>query len=362
MSNYTILIICEGEKTEPLFFQSISDELIDGKYNNDIRKVILRIAPEPIIEEEDFLNVEIKHKHKRNKRQTKKVTSIDNDLEEIKILSGKPPLRWVLTAKEQLKTGEYDEVWTVFDNDEHPAKKEAFEEAKNKVKGKEVNIAYSSRSFEYYLLVHFERIYKKFTNTDCKLDSDTFIRCGTNKYPENDCKGVECINGYAQIKNYWLNTDKKNTKKSVSTYSLIKNNLKTGFINSEWIRYKSNIDEKEIPIYNRNPYLSVDKLVRRLIDCENNYIWLHRIDEYNNGVINVKIDNNTITVTNISNKTIIFPESSVCVINESKIELNKREIIYVNGSFEINISDYNSNYYWFKIEYEKDVIMFENEA
>jgi hypothetical protein len=360
MSYYTILIICEGEKTEPLFFNSINDELIDGKYNNDIRKVNLRIAPEPVIEKDVVSNV--KHKHKRKKRTTNKVDSIDQKEEKIKILSGKPPLRWVLTAKEQLKIGAYDEVWVVFDNDDHPARLEAFKEAKKKVKGKEVNIAYSSRSFEYYLLVHFEKTFMKFSNTDCKLDSNTFIRCGNNKYPEYDCNGEKCINGYAQIKSYWNNTDDENTKNSESTYSIIKNKLKTGFVNSEWIRFKSNIAEGQLPIYDRNPYLSIDLLVKRLVDDENNYIWISRISEQDIGTINIKIDNNTISITNISSKTIIFPASSICAIRETTICLNNREIIEINDSLEIDISAYNSNYYWFKIEYEKYIIMFENEA
>ncbi len=366
MSNYTILIICEGEKTEPLFFNSIRDELIDGKYNNNIRKITLKIAPEPHPEDENETSTIVRHKPKRKKRRTKKVSSIDNDETEINILSGQPPLRWVLTAKENLKNGAYDEVWAVFDSDNHPAKQEAFDEADKEVNGKKVNIAYSSRSFEYYLLLHFEKIYNKFNNTDCKQNllnnKDKFVRCGTNIYPEFDCNGEKCINGYAQTSHYWNNSDIDNTKKSKSTFLLIKDRLVQGFINSSWIRYKSDILENKIAIYDRNPYTSLDLLVKNLTDDKNNYIWISINEEYITDKIRVKIKNKHIVITNISNKTIIFKESSIFAIFKSSISLNQRRIMNIEEDLCIDISKYISKGFWFKIEHENHILMIENEA
>lgn len=48
-SKYTILIICEGENTEPLFFNSIRDKIKDNKIN--IGEVELTLRPEPKTED-----------------------------------------------------------------------------------------------------------------------------------------------------------------------------------------------------------------------------------------------------------------------------------------------------------------------
>ena len=50
-SKHTILIICEGESTEPLFFNSIKDEILSGTY--DINAVI-NIRPEPREEDSEI--------------------------------------------------------------------------------------------------------------------------------------------------------------------------------------------------------------------------------------------------------------------------------------------------------------------
>ena len=64
----------------------------------------------------------------------------------------------------------YDEVWVFFDKDGHPKAKEAFEMARiTEIDGKKINIAFSSRCFEYYLLLHFERKHPEFHNPVCFL-------------------------------------------------------------------------------------------------------------------------------------------------------------------------------------------------
>ena len=62
----------------------------------------------------------------------------------------------------------YDEVWVFFDKDGHPKAKEAFEMARiTEIDGKKINIAFSSRCFEYYLLLHFEPLYRAFEKSEC---------------------------------------------------------------------------------------------------------------------------------------------------------------------------------------------------
>lgn len=80
-SKYVIRIICEGEKTEPLFFTSLCDKLIDGSY--DTGNWDVRTIPQPDIPEEKTLVTNrgwYKRKRKRQKAKLNhtKQKSMDN--------------------------------------------------------------------------------------------------------------------------------------------------------------------------------------------------------------------------------------------------------------------------------------------
>ena len=211
-SKYVIRIICEGEKTEPLFFTSLCDKLIDGSYDTGNWNV--RTIPQPDIPEENTL-VTNRGWYKKKKKKTRGKTQPHNAE-----VNGQPPLSWVLLARKKLTEG-VDEAWAVFDKDEHPAKMEAFEEAGKVIDGKVIHIAFSSRSFEYYLLLHFEYVYHSFVATECgeRVDGKKVLyHCMANDASKKSCKGDLCINGYARSKKYW-----KETKTSESTFPLSKN-------------------------------------------------------------------------------------------------------------------------------------------
>ena len=128
------------------------------------------------------------------KGKKRKVKTGGNELAE-ETIAGVPPLKWVLYARKILSEG-VDESWAVYDKDEHPKHEEAFVEANRIIDGKKVNIAFSSRSFEYYLLLHFEYIYYRFEETECgeRIKGNKHIyECGTGKYPDKDCGGRVCI-------------------------------------------------------------------------------------------------------------------------------------------------------------------------
>jgi len=364
-SPYTILLICEGENTEPNFFKSIRDGIIDKEF--DIGNVKLTIYPEPKIEEEPLSKANVKHKPERKKRKLKKT---DSEIE-IKI-TGAAPLSWVLAGKKELKEGTYDEVWVVFDRDNHPKRKEAFAEAGKEINGKKIKIAFSSRSFEYYLLLHFERKYYKFKKTDCyfkeknkgKKDKKVRVWCGTNKHPELDCFGKVCINGYSHFNNYWSNQENENTKSNFSTFSLIKNTLEKGFINSAWLRNKSDLIENNILKHDRNPYITIDLLVKRLTgnDCfKHQWISLNERVKFKN--IEILVANNQIDITNLNKNKLLIPENSFSVINNNrKIDFGERKIIDKQKNAIYNIKKYFSAGNWFIFTYDKYKIMFEYEA
>ncbi|MGN1232892.1 MAG: RloB family protein [Candidatus Cryptobacteroides sp.] len=251
-SKYVIRIVCEGNKTEPLFFTSLCDIYCKDRDAMDVKTV-----PQPFIPEEEG-PLDTSRGTYRGKRR--KVKAGNKPTEEV-VITGPPPLNWVRYARQLLSEG-VNESWAVYDKDNHPKHEEAFLEANRIIDGKKVNIAFSSRSFEYYLLLHFEYIYRCFNETECgeKLHGKKHIfECGTGKIPEKDCDGEVCINGYARKRGYWLET-----KSSVSTFPLVKDNLVKGMVNACRLREESD-SRTSVPIYERNPYTNVDALVGRLI-------------------------------------------------------------------------------------------------
>lgn len=254
-SNYVIRIVCEGEKTEPLFFTSLCDLYCTDKETLDVRTI-----PQPYIPEDEKLDNASRGNYKGKKRKTK---NGNKPVEEV-VITGVPPLKWVQYARQILSEG-VDESWAVYDKDNHPKHEEAFLEANKEIDGKKVNIAFSSRSFEYYLLLHFEYIYYCFYETECgekQKGKKRIFECGTGKNPEKDCDGKNCINGYARKRGYW-----QETKSSESTFPLVEDNLIKGMVNACRLRAESDARTKE-PVYKRNPYTNVDILVGRLIGKE----------------------------------------------------------------------------------------------
>lgn len=63
-------------------------------------------------------------------------------------------IRVVERAEEERAKAHYDEVWVVFDKDDFP--KDHFDNAINKAKSLDINVAYSNQAFEYWLILHFE--------------------------------------------------------------------------------------------------------------------------------------------------------------------------------------------------------------
>jgi hypothetical protein len=109
-----VLIVCEGKKTEPEYFN------------------------------------EIRIKKRISKDRIKIITS--------KECGGTDPKTIVVCAKEKRKELAkiegliYDEVWCVFDHDDHDKLKEAIDQAK----GNKFNTAFSNPCFELWCLLHFE--------------------------------------------------------------------------------------------------------------------------------------------------------------------------------------------------------------
>ena len=324
-SKYVIRIVCEGDKTEPLFFTSLCDQYCKDTENLDVRTI-----PQPYIPQNEEVDNSSRGSYIGKKRKIKTDgKAADEDI----VIIGAPPLKWVQYARQLLSEG-VDESWAVYDKDKHPKHEEAFAEAGKIIDGKKVNIAFSSRSFEYYLLLHFEYIYHCFNETDCgeRISGKKYIfECGTGKNPANDCTGKTCINGYARIRGYW-----KETKSSESTFHLVKDNLVKGIVNACRLRIESDANSAE-PIYNRNPYTNVDVLVGRLIGKETvNYGCIFEYKEHGFDW-SVMLVEEGLTLTNNKNGIGLFKkgmfviydleEKSRKILNDNRLLLQPNEMI-----------------------------------
>jgi len=260
---YSILIICEGSNTEPNYFKGIKEEIITNEVWTE--GVSIEIRPTPKLEEDDDAPYQSKHKTKRKKRQLRKVNQ-DDDLEDIEEIYKAVPTRYIREAQKGLEDGTFNEAWAIFDKDYHPRHKEAFNLAKNKVNEKEVQIAFSSISFEHWILLHFEKNITAFNKSECKNAKKKVINCGLKLGNKLDCKGSRCISGYLKFKKYLPNYSKKS---QIDLYSLLKDKTKTAISNTSWLRSKIS----GTPIFDLNPYCTVDILVKHLLKIEEENIW-----------------------------------------------------------------------------------------
>ena len=133
-----ILIVCEGEKTEPNYFKSLKKELPRGLVEVDI------------------------------------LGAGANTLSIIKIAKEK--------IKESKKTNmPYDNVWVVFDRDSFPPSD--FDNAISSAKANNFNCAWSNEAFELWYLLHFEFRHTAMSRVDY---SDKLSKYLDEKYKKNN--------------------------------------------------------------------------------------------------------------------------------------------------------------------------------
>lgn len=351
-TKHTILIKCEGENTEPNFFKSIRDSVLSKEY--DIGDVKINIKPEPKSDGVSDDEIEANpHKLKRKTRQTKPASVGAEPVE----INAPLPLKWILEAQKELEDGTCNEAWAVFDHDDHPARREAFEAADKVIKGTTVKLCFSSRSFEYYLLLHFERIFKYFETSECRDKNNIdpkkrnkIIECSTaGKSHIDDCHGQKCIGGYARSKGHWISS-----KDEKSTFSLIKDKLEIGFENSAWLRYASDVLDFDKEIFDRNPYVTVDSLVRRLTGFENTeWIWLKVNSTYTFKDIEIIVDSNKKVYIKYNGTKRFFQKAnsfSEVKSDNSRITFGKHILLNPGETEELNINGENNSWFLFHLD------------
>lgn len=273
-----IVIVCEGSETEAPYFE-------------DLQKVIETCSPDR------FTNIRVvpvnEEKVKRSplrpasKRLLQPEYSYWVQIESSKELYDEnkaQPVRYVREAQLFMENEGYKEAWAVFDHDNFSKRREAFAKA-DEIDN--LHIAFSSISFEEWIISHFERNPKAFFRSQCKDETGQSIKCESN--PTQGCRGVECLASYLRSQGYIEDYDKDGSGLFLS----LKDRLETAMINAAWLRH---LDDR--PVYERNPYTDVDKLVARLLEIGNEYQWV-RIGEsfvYNGSNIIIEHIDDTVRI------------------------------------------------------------------
>lgn len=192
-------------------------------------------------------------------------------------------------AKRELKDGSADFAWVVFDKDNHPGLNQTFIDAARA----EVKIAFSARSFEQWVILHFEKNLTAFAATECKDSQGKPANCGSLVH----CTPHNCLTGHIRRQNFIPAYSKK---KSFDLYTSIFNNTEKALVNAAWLRSKINASINKAPQMpqNLNPYSDVDQLILKLNNRSDKIEWGNTGTDIslNNWTINVIIVNMTLVV------------------------------------------------------------------
>lgn len=174
--------------------------------------------------------------------------SVTVEVREIIKGSKTDPINIVKEAKKSKSN--YDEVWVVFDKDrERDDKNEAAFKIAAKAK---IYVAFSSISFEHWLILHFEKNAFAFQRSDCESRTTRAnpIIC--------ICNGTVCAKTYLKQPGFYPSFEKG---KSL-LYDELKNRNTIAIENAAWLR-KYQSPYKDIHVL--NPYSDVDALLCELL-------------------------------------------------------------------------------------------------
>lgn len=265
----SLVIVCEGTDTEFLYFSDIA-KVVQSEQPE--RFGIIRVVPTPV----EVLEMEAARKACKKKllpgatgkSHPEWLYYVEEDHSQAEYDKNKAlPARFVREAQLFLEDGEFTEAWAIYDKDIHPGHKRALELANMDSR---LHIAYSAYSFEEWILCHFERNSHPYYDSICEEGI-----CGVNNA---GCMGHDCLIGRIRQKGY-IRDFKKNMSGLYAKH--LAQRMPQAMINVAWLRFVGRVHEKELDIklYQRNPYTTIDTLMRYLMSVSEQYEW-HSLNEY----------------------------------------------------------------------------------
>jgi hypothetical protein len=169
-------------------------------------------------------------------------------------------------AKRVIEDGSANFVWIVFDKDNHPRLTETFNDAATAG----VKIAFSSRSFEEWVLMHFQKINTTFNATECKDAAGKATNCGSLVVA--NCAPLNCLTGHIRRQNFIPDYSKK---KTFDLFTSIKQLTEVAVVNAAWLRFQVNasVNTAQPALQTLNPYTDVDQLIFILNDRSDKIEW-----------------------------------------------------------------------------------------
>lgn len=252
-----IVIVCEGSETEAPYFEALKAEVervTPQKY--------AKILVVPIVEEQVRPSASRADKKKRTLKPAERTYWVhQEETPELYDEYCAQPVKYVREAELFMLNDGFLEAWAVFDHDNIDSRhrRKAFELAESV---DNLNIAFSSVAFEEWILAHFERNPKSFEKAQCK-ERGKAIDCG--KDPDVGCDGNRCLAGYLR-KQLYLPDYQKNDR---TLFDTLRSQFEMAQINAAWLRHL-----EDGPVYERNPYTDVDKLVARMLEVHTEYEWV----------------------------------------------------------------------------------------
>lgn len=296
-----IVIVCEGSTTEYNYILEVCD------YAKALGKlpftnfVILPANEKPI---------------SRNPNRKKQRRHLMGDKDEYTYYSKKDtcenyekyrgqPTRYLREAQLFIEEDGYVEGWAIYDKDKHTDHSGAAELLGNDSR---LNVAFSSYSFEEWLLCHFERNLTPFAKSDCCDDADRSCMCGCDNSEANNCNGAICIAG--RLRKQRFIPDFVKTKTDLfKTYSLTREGIlsELPLVNAAWMRHK----QKGHCRFESNPYTDVDMLLLRLLDDPRSFKWVAAGEalQLPIGEIAISKKDKIIEIANICGRSVLLPKN-----------------------------------------------------
>jgi len=222
------------------------------------------------------------------------------------------PVNMVREAKKSLKS--YDEIWVVFDKDRE--RDEQNLQAISLACKSKIKVAFSSVSFEEWVLLHFEKSTTSFDRSDCESRGEKCI-----------CNGKTCISTYIK-KNYYPTYLKGKSK----LYDELSDKRNIALEYAAWLKYYHLQNQLITDFHLQNPYTDVDILVAQLFELPTIRYEKMNLDFLFDGVYfcvtGYSTANNVITVsikaTNNSKKSFIFnnAQQNIKLLNNNNTELD----------------------------------------
>lgn len=314
-----IVIVCEGSETEAPYFEALKAEV---ERVNPLKYAKILVVP--VVEDKVKTSVSRSDKKKRALKPAAERTYWihQEETEELYKEFRAQPVKYVREAQLFMEKDGYVEAWAVFDHDniDFCFRKKAFDLASSV---DNLNIAFSSIAFEEWILAHFERNPQSFPKAQCKDKHGKGLDCGID--PTIGCGGSGCLAGYLRKQNYLPSYQKNDSTLFDTLYPL----LDAARINAAWLRHLD-----EVPIYERNPYTDVDRLVSRLLGLDKEYVWvrLGEVFKYNGADVWVEKDND---VMNINSKTacVILKENLISTdLSGNESVLLEKNLMLLNAA------------------------------